>query len=72
MLINIGSTTEVPIDSLSKDQPTYYVNMPRIPIITNDAFVIEFENMVENLAQLSLHETTEFKNSGSSIQMALA
>jgi hypothetical protein len=70
-LINIGSTTKVPIANLPKDQPTYYVNMPRNPIITNDAFVIESENMVENLAQPSLDETTN-KNSGSSIQMTLA
>jgi hypothetical protein len=36
-LINIGSTTEVPIVGLSKDQPRYYVNMFRILIIINHA-----------------------------------
>jgi hypothetical protein len=30
---NIGSIVEVTIVSLSKDQPRYYVNMRRIPII---------------------------------------
>ncbi len=54
--INIGSTIEVPIASLSEDQPRYYVNMPIILIVTNHAFVIELENMVENLAQPSLDE----------------
>jgi phosphotransferase system IIA component len=44
------------------------VNMPRIPIVTNHAFVIKSENMVEILAQLSLDEITKFKNSKSSIK----
>jgi len=70
--INIGSTIKIPIASLSKDQPTYYVNMFRIPIITNHASVIESENMVENLAQPSLNETIKLRNSRSSIQLALA
>jgi len=48
------------------------VNMLIIPTITNHAFVIESENMVENLAQTSLDETTEFKYSKSSIQVASA
>jgi len=52
--INIGSTTTVPIASLFEDQPRYYVDMPRIPIITNHVFMIKLENMVENLAKLSL------------------
>jgi hypothetical protein len=46
--------------------------MPRIPTITNHAFVIELENMVENLAQLSLDETVKFRNFESLIQVALA
>jgi hypothetical protein len=33
--INMGSTTKATIIGLSKDQPRYYVNMPKIPIITN-------------------------------------
>jgi hypothetical protein len=53
-LINISSTKKIPIAGLSKDQPRYYVNMLRIPIIINHAFVIDLENMVENLAQTSL------------------
>ncbi len=39
--INIGSTIEVPIDNLFKDQPKFYVDMPIIPIITNHASIIE-------------------------------
>ncbi len=70
--INIGSTIKVPIASLSKDQPTYYVNMLRIPIVTNHASVIKLENMVENLAQPSLDETIMLRNFRSLIQMALA
>ncbi len=31
---NIGSIVEIIIVGLSKDQPRYYVNMCRIPIIT--------------------------------------
>jgi phosphotransferase system IIA component len=46
--------------------------MPRILIVTNHAFVIESKNMVEILAHSSLDETTKLRNSGSSIQMALA
>jgi len=46
--------------------------MLRIHIVTNHAFVIELENMVENLAQPSLDETVKFKKFRSSIQMALA
>jgi hypothetical protein len=46
--------------------------MPRIPIITNHAFVTELENMVENLGQLSLDETIEFRNLERSTQVALA
>jgi len=46
--------------------------MPRIPTITNHAFVIELDNMVENLAQPSLDETVKFRNFESLIQMALA
>jgi hypothetical protein len=45
--------------------------MPRILIVTNHASVIKLENMVENLAQPSLDETTKFKNSKSSTQLAL-
>ncbi len=33
--------------------------MLKIPIVTNHASVIEIENMVENLAQLSLDEIVE-------------
>ncbi len=40
-LINIGSTIEVPITSLFKDQLKYYANKLKVPIITNHAFVIE-------------------------------
>jgi hypothetical protein len=35
--------------------------MLRIPTIINHAFVIELENMVENLAQISLDETSKFR-----------
>ncbi len=59
-LINIGSTIKVSITDLFKDQPKYYVNMPTIPIVTNHASVIESENIVENLAQPSLDESTKF------------
>ncbi len=48
--INMGSITKVTIIGLSKNQPRYYVNMPKIPIITNHAFIIESKNMVKNLA----------------------
>jgi hypothetical protein len=48
--INISSTKKIPIAGLSKDQPRYYVNMPRILIITNHAFVIELEIIVKKLA----------------------
>jgi hypothetical protein len=47
------------------------VNMPRIPMVTNHAFVIKSGNMVENLAQLSLDQITKFRNFKSSIQLAL-
>jgi hypothetical protein len=43
-----------------------------IPIITNHAFVIKSKNMVENLAQTSLDETTKLKYFESSIQVASA
>jgi hypothetical protein len=33
--------------------------MPKIPTVTNHASIIESENMVENLAQLSLDETAK-------------
>jgi hypothetical protein len=46
--------------------------MPKISIVINHAFVIELENMVENLAQLSLDETIELRNPKNSTQMALA
>jgi phosphotransferase system IIA component len=35
------------------------MNMLIIPIVTNHAFVIKLENMVEILAQLSLDEIVE-------------
>jgi hypothetical protein len=69
--MNIGSTT-IPIANLFEDQLRYYVNMLKILIITKHAYVIELENMVENLAQPSLDETIELKNPKSSIQVALA
>ncbi len=47
----MGSTTKVTIIGLLKDQPRYYVNMPRILIVTNHAFAIESKSMVENFAQ---------------------
>jgi hypothetical protein len=71
-IINMGSTIEIPIVGLSKDQFRYYVKMPRIPTTTNPAFVIELKNMVEKLAQLSLDEIAEFKFFESSTQVALA
>ncbi len=40
-LINISSITKITIDGLFQDQPKYYVNMPRIPIVTNHASIIE-------------------------------
>ncbi len=40
-LINISSITKITIDGLFQDQPKYYVNMPRIIIITNHASIIE-------------------------------
>jgi hypothetical protein len=45
--------------------------MLRIPTITNHAFVIELENMVDNLAQPSLDEIVELINPKSSTQVAL-
>jgi hypothetical protein len=53
---------KIPIASLFEDQIRYYVNMPRILIVTNHAFIIKFKNMVENLAQPSLDEIAELKN----------
>ncbi len=61
MFINIGSITKVPITNLSEDQPRYYVNMPTILLVNNHVPIIESENMVENLAQLSLDEIVELK-----------
>ncbi len=55
-LINIGSTTKVPIACLFKYQPRYYVNMLEIPTITKHASVIKSKNMVEP----SLDETKDF------------
>jgi len=46
--------------------------MPKIPIVINHAFVIELKNMVENLAQPSLDETTKFIFFESSTQVASA
>jgi len=46
------------------------VNMLKIPIITNHAFVIELKNMVENLEQFSL-DVVEFQNPKNSTQKAL-
>ncbi len=46
----MGSTTKVTIIGLFKYQHRYYVNMPRIPIVINHAFVIKSKNMVEILA----------------------
>jgi hypothetical protein len=46
----MGSITKVTIIGLSKNQPRYYVSMPKIPIIIKHAFVIESKNMVKNLA----------------------
>ncbi len=64
---------EITSNGLSKDQRLRcYVNMHRIFTIINHAFVIESKNMVENLEQLSLNETIQFKNSKGSIQEALA
>ncbi len=48
------------------------MNMPKIPIVINHASVIKFKNMVENLAQPSLDETTELINFESSTQVVLA
>jgi len=65
--INIVSTIEFIITGLFEDQlAKYYVNMLRIPIVTNNVCIIESKNMVENLAQLSLDEVVEFKNHKSS------
>jgi hypothetical protein len=47
------------------------VDILRIPIIINHAYVIKSENMVENLAQPSLDEIIKLKISKSSTQMAL-
>jgi hypothetical protein len=44
--------------------------MPRILIINNHAFIVESKNMVENLTQLSLDETTEFRNFENSTKVA--
>ncbi len=48
------------------------MNILRIPIVINHAFVIDSKNMVEILAHSSLDEIAKLKNYGSSIQMALA
>jgi hypothetical protein len=65
-------TIEITIDGLFEDQLKYYVNIPRIPAITNHAYVIESENMVENLEQPSLDEVVEFRNPKNSTQETLA
>ncbi len=41
--INIGSTIEITIDDLSKDQLKYYVNMFKIPTITNHTSIIKLK-----------------------------
>jgi hypothetical protein len=46
--------------------------MLKIPAIINHASIIKSNNMVENLAQPSLYETIELRNSKSSTQLALA
>jgi hypothetical protein len=46
--------------------------MPRNPIVTNHASIIELVNMVENLAQPSLDEATKLRYLESSTQVALA
>jgi hypothetical protein len=46
--------------------------MPKILVITNHAYVIKSESMVENLERLSLDEDVEFRNPKNSIQEALA
>jgi hypothetical protein len=46
--------------------------MPRIHVVINHAFLIELENMVENLAQPSLDETVKLINPEISTQVALA
>jgi len=68
----MGSTTKVTIIGLFKDQHRYYVNMPKIPIVINHAFVIKSKNTVENLAQPSFDEAAKVKNPESSTQVALA
>jgi hypothetical protein len=55
--MNIGSTSEMIIVGLFENQPKYYVNMLRIPIVINHAS----KNMVENLEQPSMD--VEFKKS---------
>jgi hypothetical protein len=69
-LINISSIIEVPIVSLSKDQPRYYVNMLKFIRVTNHGFVIESKNRVENLAQPLMDEIVEFRYFESSTQVA--
>jgi hypothetical protein len=39
--INIGSITKIPIVSLFENQPRYYVNMPKNPIVTNHVSIIK-------------------------------
>ncbi len=56
-IMNIGSTSEMIIVGLFENQPKYYVNMLRIPIVINHAS----KNMVENLEQPSMD--VEFKKS---------
>jgi hypothetical protein len=65
-------TIKITIDGLFEDQLRYYVNMLKIHAITNHAYVIELENMVENLEQPSLDEAIEFRNPKNSTHEALA
>jgi hypothetical protein len=44
--------------------------MPKILTIINHAYVIELENMVENLAQPSLDEIAELKNLETQVALA--
>ncbi len=53
-LINIALTIELTIhesmpNSVARDQPRYYVDMPTISIITNLEFVFLTKNLVETL-----------------------
>jgi hypothetical protein len=71
MQLQKNSTTKNTINGQFEDQPRYYVNMLKIPITINHAFVIESYNMVENLEQFSLDEVVELLNPKSSTQKAL-